>query len=287
MVNRLAAAPLCIACIACGGPNEETLVDELRVLSIVTEPPEVAPGDSVTLQHLTHIPDGTGAERLVWTCTFDGTGCAESQFATQIDDWVHLVEPNGTELQTHDLMVPSALGAALSDELPQIQLPLWTLACAPGLCPIIDAVRQSPTPGTDEWIRVSDALANPFEWMNEYPKKGVSLATKAVTVSLAPQETRNTNPTITRDTIDPITVLLEESTPLTFTVSDDDPMTTFAYTTIGGFESTSESVSSGPVTQTLFAPTVDPEERNGRIYIVVNDSRGGSAIWTESFTLVE
>jgi len=287
MVNRTPLLYLGLVCIACGGPNDETLVDELRVLSIITEPPEVAPGDDYTFQHLTHIPSGTAAERLTWTCTFDGTRCVESEVASRIDEWVHITEPNGVELQSQERMVPNSFAAALSEELPQLQIPLWTLACTPGLCPIVDAVRSAPEPDTEAWQALSEALANPFSWLSEYPKNGVSLATKNITVSLNPPEQRNVNPVITREATESIVVPRDDSVALTFTVTDEDPLTTFGYTTIGGFESTRDSAVSGPVVQTLFAPTDEPPTDSGTIYIIANDARGGSAVWTQSFTLSE
>ena len=78
MVTRTVTWMGVLTCIACGGPNDETLVDELRVLSMVSNPPEVIPGETYVIQHLTHIPLGTGSERITWPCTFDGTGCAEA-----------------------------------------------------------------------------------------------------------------------------------------------------------------------------------------------------------------
>ena len=148
MVMRISTLLGLLTCIACGGPNDETLVDELRVLAMVSRPPEVAPGETYTIQHVTHIPVGTASERITWPCTFDGTGCAEAAFATQLQDWVHLTEPNGEEVSTSSSRAPEGLQAILSEDTPQLQIPHWTLACAPGLCPIIDAVRNAPEQGT-------------------------------------------------------------------------------------------------------------------------------------------
>ena len=287
MVTRTVTWMGVLTCIACGGPNDETLVDELRVLSMVSNPPEVTPGETYVIQHLTHIPLGTGSERITWPCTFDGTGCAEAAFATQLDDWVHLTEPNGDEVSTSTWRTPEGLQILLSEENPQVQIPHWTLACAPGLCPIIDAVRRAPEPGTSEWTAVADALANPFDWLAEYPKKGVSLATKAVSVSVLPDGQRNVNPILSRDTTTPVTVSLEGSVSLEFTVTDEDPLTAFGYTTLGGFGATREDISSGTFTQTLYAPVEETDNRSGTLYVIVNDARGGSAIWTESFILEE
>ena len=33
----------------CGGANDETVVDELRVMAIVADPPEIAPGATATV----------------------------------------------------------------------------------------------------------------------------------------------------------------------------------------------------------------------------------------------
>ena len=68
-----------IFALGCGaGPNDETLVDELRVLAMVAEPPEVAPGAESTVEVTVADPEGVGPDVIVWTCTDLGDGCLEA-----------------------------------------------------------------------------------------------------------------------------------------------------------------------------------------------------------------
>ena len=53
---------------ACMGPNDETLVVELRVMAMVAEPPEVAPGAMTTITVHVADPLDEAPEVLFWTC---------------------------------------------------------------------------------------------------------------------------------------------------------------------------------------------------------------------------
>lgn len=61
--------------VGCGdGPNPETLVDELRIVAAVAEPPEVAPGASFALT--VTVARSDDADLLVWTC---GDTCVQAR----------------------------------------------------------------------------------------------------------------------------------------------------------------------------------------------------------------
>ena len=92
--------------IACMGPDQETLVDELRVMAIQAEPAEVQLRDFIpnengetanpVLNVVIGDPLETGYQLAVWPCTNFGEGCEEKKlFEDNPADWISLSE--GTE----------------------------------------------------------------------------------------------------------------------------------------------------------------------------------------------
>ena len=73
---------LFIACLLAGcmpGPSAETLVDELRVIAAVAEPPEVMPAETSNLEVVVADPLQNGAQVAVWACTPAGEDtCVEA-----------------------------------------------------------------------------------------------------------------------------------------------------------------------------------------------------------------
>jgi len=272
--------------MGCGGPNEETLIDELRVVAMVAEPPEVAPGESLDLTTWTHIPENSAIERMTWTCVFQGDGCAEATFE-DLDRWIQIEDTSTEPDRTHTLEVPETLASLLTGESEEIWVPTWTLACEPGLCPLFEQVRAKPSAGGAEWETLTAALADPYSWMMALPKEGVSLATRTLVVSAREPEQRNQNPRIQATFTNDIQIALEAEETLTFSVEDEDPaLTAWGYTTLGGFESVNEEVSGGTVELSLIAPENPEDIGPGEIYIIINDGRGGNSVWLRDFEVI-
>ena len=125
-------------------------------------------------------------------------------------------------------------------------------------------------------------LANPYEWMADLPKFGVSLGTKALTVSNRDAAERNQNPTVTGTYDASVTITPEASETLSFDVQDDDEsVTIWNYTSVGGFGSTFEEVSPGEQALSIFAPEDLSDAENAVIYVFVEDNRGGSGVWID------
>ena len=78
-----------LALAACGeGPSDESLIANLQVVSVVAEPPEVGPGEAVTLTATVADPAALAPEVLVWTCTSLGEGCLVSSVYGSDTDWL-------------------------------------------------------------------------------------------------------------------------------------------------------------------------------------------------------
>ncbi|MCO4746764.1 MAG: hypothetical protein KC912_18355 [Proteobacteria bacterium] len=271
--------PIIALLAACSpGPSEDTLVDELRIIAAVAEPPEVLPGETTSVDVLLADPLGAGATVAVWACTpADETSCVEagSPLAGRL--------AVGELVDGHfvaDLTVNPAWAAFASDE--PIPSPLWVLACEPGACPQLDALgdalaAEAPTDAIEE------LMATPTDWVAELPLTGVTLGAKSLMVSTRDAENRNANPTLTVDG-DFTSSAGEE---LTFEVSveddeDESVVEVMGLTTGGGFGLTAFAFLNGQAEMRWYAPD---EPSLVRLYAVATDGVGGTAVWTGEATV--
>lgn len=257
---------------ACGGPDEETLVDEVRVLAVVAEPPEVVPGAPVSLTATVADPEGEGAEIMLWTCTDLGDGCLE---AAEPDLGVSVGEPTDGTF-TVERTAPAALAGIVADGETVLPLPLWSLACAPGLCPPLELARKDRTDAETE--ELNTFLADPTTGMEDLPLSGTSLGFTFLSVSMRAEPV--VNPVIAP----PETIEVDAGGSVTFVVGVEsaDVATAWAYTTGGGFEAASVEVVDGSAELTWFGPEKAGEET---VWVVVVGEDGGSAVWSTVATV--
>lgn len=269
--------PILFALVGCGGPNDETLVSEVRVMAVVAEPPEVAPGATSTLTVYVADPLDEAPDAMLWTCADLGDGCLE---AAEPGQGTTVGAPeNGTLVTTRT--APPAFAGIVGDGTTVIPVPTWALACVPGACPAVDLAAAAPDPGTADADALGAFLADPTDGMKDLPLTGTSLALTLLSVSMRAEPV--TNPAITPASSDPLTVATGESVPLTFTLDGGaGALTAYGYTTAGGFDMTEYAVEDGAVTLTWIAPE-DPGEAT--LWVVVNGEDGGSAVWTSVATV--
>ncbi|MBN2800106.1 MAG: hypothetical protein JXX28_13255 [Deltaproteobacteria bacterium] len=262
---------LLLSLFACAdGPSEETLVSDLQVIATVAEPPEVAPGEQVSLRTVVADPQERGAEVLTWLCTPVGGACLEA--SQPLDQWVHL---GASAEDSASLVVSPALGAALT-QTDEVAAVAWVLACEPGLCPVVEEARADLEQGVLS-PDLGAALSDPVSWMADLPIAGVSLALRTVPVSLRTAEERNANPVL-RVTGPEGAVLAEGLESLEVEVEDQDQETTvYGLATAGGFGSPFSAVLGGTALLSYYAPA---ETVPATLYVVAQDGRGGTAVWT-------
>ena len=265
--------------LACAsGPAEESLIPDLRVISAIAEPPEIGPSETTTLTVMLGDPANDGAEILVWTCLPDGTGgCLESRGAPST--WARIADNGSAELTA-----PAATAQLLSAERPLLPVPMYTLACAPGLCSLFDDVRAAPEPGTPAWKALSASLADPLTLLADLPFEGVALASQSLIVTSLPPEQRNQNPILSIEQTEPIvaTTAADDSAPLDFDITDTEEVTLYGFTTLGGFGPASVDAFGGTASLSWF-PGPDAEAGDtGTVWAVAVDARGGSAVWQGS-----
>jgi hypothetical protein len=89
------------------------------------------------------------------------------------------------------------------------------------------------------------------------------------------------NPTLVATDPEPV-VAAGGEVDLAFTVEGDGDQSAYGYTTMGGFGATEYDVVDGAVTLTWFG-SEDPGD--AELWVVVNGSEGGSAVWTGAGTV--
>lgn len=258
--------PLSILLIGCApGPAEPSLVRDLRVIAATVEPPEIGPDEVAAAAITVAAPLGEGVETLAWTCLDLGDGCLEAAAA----DWLVIGDQPTLDLEL------TAPPAAIVEQAPFLPVTLWTLACAPGVCPVIAEAEAAVVSGTLP-PGLATGLADPASWLADLPMAGVSLARRTVIVSARPVEARNTNPTLVVTPPDGLSVGGSAELSIAATDADGDMLTAWVYATDGGFERAELPVDA-PADVVLYAPeatgTVD-------LWVVVEDGRGGSALWS-------
>lgn len=238
-------------------------MEELRVLALVVEPPEAAPGAELSLSAWVADPLDEAPELMIWTCTDLGEGCLE---AARADQGTTVGRPEDGVLHT-TRTVPEALAYAVADGETVLPVPLWALACVPGACPVLDLAAEDPA-GSAE---LSAFLADPFAGMEELPRAGTSLAFSTLGVSTRAEPV--VNPSFTRSPGE-LRAAPEESLALDF---ETDAAELWGYATAGGFAMPSYAVEGGAARMEWVAPAA---AGSVRLWVVANGAEGGAAVWS-------
>jgi hypothetical protein len=146
--------PLVLGLAACGGPNPETLLYELRVVAAVADPPEVGVGESYTLTATIADPLQEGGDWMIWSCIPQGD-CVVQRGVLGVD-------------------IPQAVLPAVAP------VPAWVMACAPGACDVVGATEAQ--------------LRDPEGWMQQLPLSGVTLGSRLTRITELPVDQRAGNP---------------------------------------------------------------------------------------------
>jgi hypothetical protein len=236
------------------GPNEETVIDELRVVSAVAEPPEVTPGGAYDLTVTVADPQADGFELLVFTCPPSSL-------------------PSGVTLPPEALDAPCVVdrpavddeGHAVVPSIGALPVPQWMVACAPGACALDDVSERE--------------LRDPVAWLQTLPLEGVSAAFRQVRVVEPPAEPALQNPDIVE--VGPVRGLASAGPddPVTLSFVVPGAETAFGRATVGGFGRPSFDVASdGSVSLEWYGPR-RRYEGAGWIYVVFEGADGASSLY--------
>ena len=276
--------------LGCGvGDSHPSQVTDTQVLAVVTEPAQPAPGQTVAVSVWVADPLDRGVELLVWSCTpYGDADCVErvtglGQMAAVFTE----AGPGGRF--SFSRSIPTDLEALFAESEQQPSAVVWALACEPGVCGVIDDVRQALADPTDlaRADRVIDDLADPVSWLRDLPIEGVNLAGRFVPLARSFEEDRNQNPLVEQRFLtegevgQPVIVPVGEPRSVRFAVFDPNGTRSdaVAYTTVGRFEDhvVREDSQDDTVLHWLVAPT---EPATGAMWVVFDDGDGGRAVWT-------
>lgn len=263
------------------GPSVETLVDELRVLAVVADPPEAGPAETIALRTVTVDPDNAGYDTLSWTCTFTGSDCAEA-LGEAAWSGISLVEQPTGPVESTYFVEPFTAVFLTEEPIPLVQS--WTLSCQTGLCPPIEAVRD-PDSADTETLRTW--LSDPFTLLETLPLEGVSLGLRSLWLSTRTPEQRNQNPTVncaSEDKETTVGVLGERLYTCDVAGNFTSSSAVWGYTTAGGWEGSQIELDDGQdsIEYRWFAPE---EPGEATLWIMVLDGMGGVGLWEESLTV--
>ena len=254
-----------------------SLIDDVRVVAMVADPPEVAPGESATIEVTVADPLRRAPELMVWACTPVAGVCLESSYLALPDRLALLATVNGTATYTQPIPELDLSDDALFEPR------LWALACAPGLCPIIDEARERLEVGASTAALEAD-LAHPDTWLAELPWDGLHLATHTYRASTAAEGERNANPVYEPrypgGTDEQLEIGPGETLNVSFWSGDlnGDNVRVYASTTAGSFPDPDTEVDDNAARLLYVAPD-QPQE--GDIYVVFEDGRGGEALYRQ------
>lgn len=274
-------SPLLLSLLGgCGyGSRGVTQVDDVFVVAVVVDPPEVGLGDTVRVSVDVADPAGLGVKVLVWSCVYVDGRCAEDAFLQPhermaildpaLDEFVEFAAPENME------------GLEQGDSA---SVPLWALACVPGDCGPLDemstvidsqgAVLLTPEQQSD--------LANPSEWAAGLGFAEANLAYRTVEASTRPVDSRNRSPVAVArftEALEPVFLAdTDEQVDLGFVVSDanGDAVYAYGYATIGEFAERRVKVENGVVHPWFVAPS---KPGTGDIWVVFDDRDGGVSTW--------
>lgn len=250
------------------GPDTSTLLSDTQVVMVRSDPPALGAGQVATLETLIVDPQERGLEVMQWTCTFAGEGCLEPQLAMdEGEPWPGLVYQDRERFEG-SVMASPALTEILGPE-PVPLLSIWTLACEPGLCPLMDA----------EGEELMEGLESPADLLQDLPIYGVSLSQRRIRVAGVPLEA--SNPTLVCE--GPTQGVVEEEMAFSCAVEGEfaDQAAVYGYANSGGWQGQSVQILGGALELDY---SYFPSDQAGPVdlYLVLQDGNGGSALWETS-----
>jgi hypothetical protein len=239
----------------------------LRVLALVADPLELAPGQSVTIQPRDYLPPGSSIASQRWTfCplsagSVSAYACAVPQCEVDLAPAADgSVTANPTQIVTQCL---GAAGGTIPADLPAQILTVFRYRVATADGASRDAVLQIP-----QWTR--QAPTNP----------NLPPIITGVEIGGVPAQVGVPTPPLTGNGTLPVRLLIDPSSVQTYVdaagVTQTETMTGYYYSTAGRF---SDGLATGTdTTVNLEGTNLLPGQTSAEIWIVALDLRGGQAV---------
>ena len=270
-MNRPLAVPLAVVLLASVGctndfsPQSDLL--GLRVLALLADPLELAPGQPVTLRPEDHVPPGSTVVSRRWTfCPLSAGSvaayaCAVPQCEVELAPAADgSVTANPTEIVAGCL---GFTGGSLPSTVPDQLLTVFRYRVATDQAETREAVLQIP-----QWTRRAP------------PDPNLPPVILGVEIGGIPAEVGVPTPPLPVDGILPVRLLIDPASVQTYVdaagVSRTETMTGYFYTTGGTF---SAGITSGVDTTTDMEGTgFLPGQASAEVWVVAVDLRGGQAV---------
>ena len=105
------------------GPKVETMVDDLRILAMVADAPEITPGEAISMTVHVGEPTNQPVDLLVWSCFNLGEGCLEAKSPER-----YFVIEDVSLQASIEMASDASVLAFLSPDLPEIPVAIWALS---------------------------------------------------------------------------------------------------------------------------------------------------------------
>jgi hypothetical protein len=299
-VVKLALLALVAGCTA--QPRSVTTVTGVQIVAIDADPPQPDTFDTLTLDTWVADPLGGGTDVLVWLCTpVDGV-CIEGSplglAGMPFSFWTRVgrADPRSTTTNGWPLFAGLAPdGVELPSGLDGSGLLVWALACVPGFCPVMDQIAIDPKPGSEPWLEVAEGLADPSRWVAAAPEGYASLAVKRIPVWNPPDDEEDEDTTEGESAPNRAPELTEIAAgevgsglplpqwfDLAITEDDGDVIETRSFATEGLIrdEFVGDEGAGVDVIRVAWAPRPDDGGRAPQLFLVVEDKRGGTDVWS-------
>ncbi len=194
--------------VACAPPiPDERLVDGVDVVAVGVDPLVVSVFDTVDVDAWVIDRWGLGADVLIWPCTAvplppERLRCAEGLDVNgdevRVSAWSH-AGVVGDQQFSVTLQPPLQVWLAAQELDPEllaedgVPVPVFVLACEAGVCPIFEAWRADPEPGSEAYARLGRWLADPELLAGQAERDQLSLALKVFWLTSEPAELRAPN----------------------------------------------------------------------------------------------
>lgn len=295
--HRIGVAVLVALTAGCDAVAPETLLGELRVISVRSDPPVWPVDGPITVTATAFRPDPDQPTTvMLWSCTPGPLGCGEAGTEADpvsLEAWVATTPlASGQE----DATAAWPTSPPLPGDQPTPAL-VWALACEDGRCPVLDQVAAGPPPGGEAWSEVVAQLADPLALVETLPKEGVALSFRGVPVVDLPEGAPvPDNPTVSLVApAAPLTVPSGGTLELTVSVTNQlAPARVYPMATAGGFEGIEAPVEGEEATVTLVAGNPEVMEAPPvpvgtviGVYVLAEADDFGSALWRGEVTVVD
>lgn len=264
-VSLLAASLLTAGCTNDFAPQSDLL--GLRVLALVADPLELAPGQPVTIQPWNHVPPGSTVVEQRWTfCPLSAGAVAAYACAVPQCEVDVPASPDGSVTANPTAILLQCLGiggGVLPPSVPDQILTVFRYRIGTDDPDSREAVLQIP-----QWTRSAP------------PDPNLPPVILGVEIGGQPAQVGVPTPPLPVDGLLPVRLVIDPLSVQTFVnaagVTQTETMTGYFYTTAGTF---AEGITTGTDTTTDLEGTgLLPGQTSAEIWVVALDLRGGQAV---------